>query len=855
MREVTLIRRCFQTILDSIKNKKLTYLFAFGGYGKTVTLKYCYQSLEKDQIHAQCIWLDRSHFDRDIESPLLTCLKRYYQDQDIHLNTAGKLLKHYQQAQEIYLFIDQYDQLETPDLIQEINGLIAENLQFLHLVIASRCYPKFKISSLELNQQLSFYTIEDLKFNNNEILELFNSNLPTQHIEMMVHKMHGWPYAVMLCQKLFQDHKNMRSFLEITGQDRRIAGFFTEQVMDLLDENSKNFLTEFAYLEHGSIKLSDYALRRKDSRKYLVDLYHQGAFIDNSDKNYQEFSIHPLFKEFLLHYRQPKKPKYLLSRAAIWSLRHQHYKQAAEYARLSYDQRVESLIIDKTSEVLVRNLGELPTIIHWIKDLKKEKYLQWDNLIYWLAWSLAFSYRWETSKALVDKLRAMLDQDQYLAEGQKAVYYMKLDSVEIALYTFQDKSEICLEKAELWLEQKQTIDPFDKAVVFSAQFLCYTIHNEYDLAQQSILFALDEIKKTDSIYGALWVNMLYGYFLLDSGYFNRAKHVLEKQFYKTLEEIGEHSMMLSTISLLLASIYYENNQLHEAQKFVETGFKYIQNHGLIASAERGIITYAKLEALKGIESALIVFDGTIENIDVYPPRLRMLLKYQQAELLIISNKLNEAIPLFKQVETQNNIIQDHRSSLQVYTSYVQLLIAIESNQKVDSEQLLEQLLNGYQIEKQNYLYCKILILKSYLCVEYHKDENKAARVMKQALELAQANGYFRIFIDFQKYTVKTLEVLHANLYKLPAHLQGFMINLNDHLKLKDKSLHVQHLNFSKREIELLKMLETEYTYKEIGENLHISFSTVKWHVNNIYGKLGVKNRTGAVAIARESGLI
>ena len=850
-----LIRRCFEPIINSIKTKKLTYLFAFGGYGKTVTLKYCYQHLKDETLNIQCIWLDPSQFNLESENSLLKSLKSYYQDDNLKLNNVAKLLKHYHHTQQIYLFIDQYEQLETSYLIQEINELMADRLISLHFVIASRSYPKFKISNLEINQQLSFYTTEDLKFNSHEIQALFNSNLPVQQIEIMTNKMQGWPYAVILCQKLFQNHKNIRSFLEVTGTDRSIASFFTEQVMDLLDEKSRRFLTEFAYLEHASIKLSDYALKRNDSRQYLIDLYHQGAFIENSDRNYHEFSIHPLFKEFLVHHHPINKPKYILSRAAIWSLRQNHYKQAAEYARLSYNQRIESLVIDKTSEVLVRDLGELPTVIHWIKDLKKEKYVQWDNLIYWLAWSLAFSYQWQSSKTLVDKLRSMLDQDQHLNAEQKAMYYMKLDSVEIALFTFQDKTEICLQKAEIWLEQKQSIDHFDKAVVFSAQFLCYTIHNEYDLAQQSILFALDEIKNTDSIYGAVWVNMLYGYFLLDSGYFNRAKHVLEKQFYKILEEIGEHSMMLSTISLLLASIYYENDQIQESQKFIEIGFKYIENHGLIASAERGIITYARLEALKGVESALMVFDDVAENINVYPPRLSMLLKYHQIELLIISNKINDAVTMMKQAEIQSNLIQDNRRSLHIHKCYIQLLIAINLKKHADFEQLLEKLFGCYQIEKQNFLYCKILILKSYIFYEYHKDENKAALIIKQALELAQANGYFRIFIDLQKYTVKSLELLRVDLYKLSTPLQGFMINLSEHLKLKEETINIQQLNFSKREIELLKMLETEYTYKEIGEKLHIAFSTVKWHVNNIYGKLGVKNRTGAVALAREFNLI
>ena len=56
---------------------------------------------------------------------------------------------------------------------------------------------------------------------------------------------------------------------------------------------------------------------------------------------------------------------------------------------------------------------------------------------------------------------------------------------------------------------------------------------------------------------------------------------------------------------------------------------------------------------------------------------------------------------------------------------------------------------------------------------------------------------------------------------------------------------------SNRELEVLLLIGAGLTNHEIAEQLFISVSTVKKHINHIYGKLGVKNRTSAVARARE----
>ena len=58
-----------------------------------------------------------------------------------------------------------------------------------------------------------------------------------------------------------------------------------------------------------------------------------------------------------------------------------------------------------------------------------------------------------------------------------------------------------------------------------------------------------------------------------------------------------------------------------------------------------------------------------------------------------------------------------------------------------------------------------------------------------------------------------------------------------------------------REGEVLQLLATGQLNKEIADQLSISERTVKFHVSAILSKLGAGNRTEAVAIARERGLV
>jgi LuxR family maltose regulon positive regulatory protein len=60
---------------------------------------------------------------------------------------------------------------------------------------------------------------------------------------------------------------------------------------------------------------------------------------------------------------------------------------------------------------------------------------------------------------------------------------------------------------------------------------------------------------------------------------------------------------------------------------------------------------------------------------------------------------------------------------------------------------------------------------------------------------------------------------------------------------------------SERELDVLRLLETDLDGPDIARELVVSLSTVRTHTKNIFNKLGVNNRRAAVRRAEELELL
>jgi LuxR family maltose regulon positive regulatory protein len=134
----------------------------------------------------------------------------------------------------------------------------------------------------------------------------------------------------------------------------------------------------------------------------------------------------------------------------------------------------------------------------------------------------------------------------------------------------------------------------------------------------------------------------------------------------------------------------------------------------------------------------------------------------------------------------------------------------------------------------------------------------AVDCLERSLRRAEPEGYRRVYLDEGPPMVKLLRVAarrgiqkqYCN--RLLSDFQPVGRTLGG-ASDEGKAGLVEPL--SERELEILQLLAEGYTNREIGERLYISLSTVKGHISNINGKLFARNRTEAVARARQLGIL
>ena len=120
---------------------------------------------------------------------------------------------------------------------------------------------------------------------------------------------------------------------------------------------------------------------------------------------------------------------------------------------------------------------------------------------------------------------------------------------------------------------------------------------------------------------------------------------------------------------------------------------------------------------------------------------------------------------------------------------------------------------------------------------------------------AGANGYLLKEINAENLHKSIIEVTEGGAPMTPSIALKTLNLLRDPSSLNSESEVVNNIKLTKRETEILLQLSKGLNYNNISENLIISPSTVRKHIENIYKKLQVHSKMEAVMKAKKNNLI
>jgi len=217
------------------------------------------------------------------------------------------------------------------------------------------------------------------------------------------------------------------------------------------------------------------------------------------------------------------------------------------------------------------------------------------------------------------------------------------------------------------------------------------------------------------------------------------------------------------------------------------------------------------------------------------------------------------------VREQGLFVEDELSYLHEFNhiTLVRVLLAYYQSGRSDKSiagvmGLLERLLKAAKEGGRKGSEIEIMVLQA-MAYNAQGDLPAALLPLQHALELAEPEGYVRIFLDEGSIMLHLLrqatarEIMPDYTGKLLAAFEAGERKSQPQADLASAQPLIEPL--SQREQKILQLIGQGLSNREIGERLFLALDTVKGYNRRIFDKLQVQSRTEAIARARELGLL
>ena len=239
--------------------------------------------------------------------------------------------------------------------------------------MASRADPPFGWLRHRSHRDLTEIRQSDLAFDETDsavLLErITGRQLGADSVSALVNRTEGWAAGLQLAGVTLRLQPDADAFVaQFSGDDRLVADYLGEEVLQLQTPDRRQFLLRSSVLNQMSAELLRHLTGEPRAQIILEELERESMFLLPLDSHREWFRFHHLFRDLLrfrLRAEDPAAERRLLTQAAAWYLQQGEVGTAVEYLLRAQDwEGALDVIVTQGSEVFER--GEMATVIHWI---------------------------------------------------------------------------------------------------------------------------------------------------------------------------------------------------------------------------------------------------------------------------------------------------------------------------------------------------------------------------------------------------------------------------------------------------------------------------------------------------------
>jgi LuxR family maltose regulon positive regulatory protein len=438
-----------------------------------------------------------------------------------------------------------------------------------------------------------------------------------------------------------------------------------------------------------------------------------------------------------------------------------------------------------------------------------------------------------------------------------------LFAVDALIAIYADQPENLVEIAERGLRGNEAHDPYTVGTLHLSEALGFVVRGRLDRARQAALRARNDNDAAANPFGIALSHMVLGLIHAVEGNLPAAAGEWSTAD-KVIQGVAQFGFVDSVAIGYLPEIYYEWNLLAETEQYLDRclgGPIEIMTPDMVTSA---YLTAARLANAKGAAAEAHANLDALETIALEKawPRARYAVDWERVRLCLQAKD-------YEQAKRRREAIVDHGFAEAVGISTHALETEADLIGQLRFEGLvapnpavfscLQAAVARALTKNRKWRAAKLLVVEA-VARQTAGDHNAALRTMCSALRQAATGKLVRTFIDEGPVAAALVEEIADSEIDgtdgvSREYLQTILTAAGSNVLPKMEESPAVAEALSDRETDVLRLVFHGCSNADAAKRLFVSENTVKWHLQHIYSKLGVKNRTAAVAAARSLNLV